>query len=341
MPPRAKKEAATTTAAVLEQFQAKGLNVGVVPREQKFVTTGNVAIDWVCGGGLPIGKVIEFYGASGSGKTTAAIQSCVSVQESGGVPVWLDYERAFDEDYAKALGLDLSPERFIYVKPSTLEEGCDLVRDLVLTGEVQLVVFDSIARMTTEAELKGSMADKTVADKAKALYKFIRIVLNALDDNDCSVIFLNHLLEAINTSMPGVTKKYTPGGNGVTYFASLRLQFALYKSIASSGDDSKYKGLDIEVLCTKNRVAPPSRRVIVRNDFGAGFNPVRSALEIAKELGLVTGGTWTTINDSELVRILGKEKFQGYDAFVLAVTQNPEARGAVVSAARAALAGAA
>lgn len=329
----AKKASVASVADTMAELSKEGVAFGYVPKEQKFFSSSNVGIDWATGGGLPVGKIVEISGKSGSGKTTLAIQTAVSVQEAGiGKVVWADYERAFDAEYAQQLGLNIFDESFVYFKPDSLEQGGDIIAKLVKSGEVALVIVDSTARMTSIKELEGSMTDTTVADKAKALYKFCRTILNALDDNNCTLIFLNHLLEAINTSMPGVVKKITPGGNAVPYFASLRIQCTVVKSVAAKSADAKFDAVEVEVLVTKNRVAPPFRKTVVRNDFGSGFSQVRSALEMAKELNIVSAaGAWTKINNEELKAVLGKEQYNGFDNFVLDISQNAEARGLLIS----------
>ncbi len=322
-----KEKKPSTAAEVLANLEKGGLEFGYKPKAQKFYTTGNVAVDWVCGGGLPVGKIIEAYGKSGSGKTTWAMQAVKEILDAGGTAVWGDWEFAFDWEYARKLGIDTDSDRFIYFQPQSLEQGCDAIKALVDTGEVDLVVVDSIARMTTESEINGSMRDVTVADKAKQLYKFCRMIMNSLENNNCSLIFLNHLLDAINTSMPGVKTKLTPGGNGVLYFASLRLEFTVIGHVNASGSDAKYSAVKIQILCTKNRVAPPSRKVEVQNDFGTGFNATRSVLEVAKQIGIVDASSaWTKVLDPKLAELLGKDQYQGFNNFVLAVSQNSAAK---------------
>jgi recombination protein RecA len=333
MPKETKKETKQLTAAeTLAKLETSGLKTGFVERSEQFYTTGNIAVDWALGGGFAVGKLVGVNGKSGSGKTTLVSQAMKCRQESGGVVVWADFERAFDKEYATQLGIDIDSPSFIYLKPRSLEQGCDAIYDLVESGEVSMVAIDSVARMTTESELDGKMSDLTVADKAKALYKFTRKILNSLDDNNCTLIVLNHLLEQINTAMPGVKTKISPGGNAVPYFASQILEAQVIHSVKSSASDAKFDAVDVQFTVTKNRLAPPSRQVVVRNEFGTGFNQMRSVLEIVKELEIVTvAGAWTTINDSTLVELLGKDKFNGYDNFVLAVVQNAEARGQLIT----------
>lgn len=333
---------ASTVAGVLGEFEKQGFNFGYKPKESKFFSTSNVGVDWALTGGWLVGKILEIYGKTGSGKTTAAIQTAVGVQQSGGVIVWADYERAFDAEYATALGLDIYAESFIFLRPESLEKGGDQIVALVKTGEIDLVVIDSIARMTTESELNGSLSDVTVADKAKALYKFCRMVLNPLDDNDTSLLFINHVLEAINTMNPGApAQKITPGGNAVPFFASQRVECTRISSIKDADVDAKYAGYDIQFTVVKNRAGVPFRQIVVRNDFGTGFNNTRSALEVANDLGIVErNGGWIKIVDPELVKLLNKEQVQGWDNFVYLVANNPEALGRLVSAAIESLQGA-
>jgi recombination protein RecA len=320
----------------------EGKEFGFQPKPDKFFSTNNLLLDHATGGGIPVGRIIELYGKSQSGKTTLALAIAEGLQRHGKVTLWLDFERAFDEPYARALGIDTSDETtWIYYKPTSLEDGADLAAALVRTDGVDLVVIDSIARMTTVKEQESSMEDTSVvAEKAKMLYKFTRMILNSLDDHDCSIIFLNHLLDSINTAMPGVRSTLTPGGNAVEYFSQLRLQCTKVKTIASTDPDSKGDAVDVEILVTKNRSAAPLKKVVLRNNFGSGFDNTKSAFDVVEKLGLVEkSGAWTYIRDEKLIKVLGVDKFNGFAKFIEAVEANPAAKETLYGLAEAALKG--
>ena len=162
MPPAKKKEEKTSVSGLLANLR-KEVQIGTlseVSHSSGAFSTGNVAVDFRTGiGGYPKGRIVEQYGPKSSGKTTLALQALAEAQKeiiaSGETAyvMFFDYEKTFDGKYAKNLGLDPDHESFIYLMPNTFEEGANIYRELLATGEVYLAVFDSVAAMITEKEI--------------------------------------------------------------------------------------------------------------------------------------------------------------------------------------------
>ena len=148
--------------SILAKAQKKyDLSVGPlsqIAQDATFISTGNIAIDHIIGGGLPLGRSVELAGPPSSGKTTTALQTAAELQKiiiAGGDPsrgikpddkiLYLDYEQTIDQSYAKALGLDIDHESFLLTQPDTLEDGANLAVELIGTGRVRLVIWDSVA----------------------------------------------------------------------------------------------------------------------------------------------------------------------------------------------------
>ncbi len=164
-----------TIADLLADIERKhGLRIGAasqVVEPTTFLTTGNLAIDHVCGGGLPLGRTVELYGQPSSGKTTtalqaaAALQSIIIFEQRDEHILYLDFEHAFDGQYAKALGLDTEHPSFLLAQPHSMEAGAESALQLLATGTVRLSIWDSVAAMAPIARLEGEFDQRTAATR--------------------------------------------------------------------------------------------------------------------------------------------------------------------------------
>ena len=280
------------------------LNVGTVDgitSDAKFITTGNIAIDYVLGGGIPIGRTIELAGSSGSGKTTTALQTAVNVQNiirNGGDTdlgiradsriLYLDYEHAIDPEYAGKLGLDVNDESFLFTQPDSLEDGAEFCLRAIETGRIALVIVDSVAAMNPKVKRDNEIGKTTIGVAAKLLKEFGTSLNPIAHENNCSVIFINHEYDQIGGYSPGgFTPQITPGGKALKYFASVRLSYRLAKTYKTKMIDpianeevERPSSSDIRVKSLKNRLAPPFRESIARVRFGKGFDNYWTAMMI-------------------------------------------------------------
>ena len=147
-----------------KKFGANAVTLGVpktVQGEEAFrrISTGSISLDIALGGGLPLGRFIEISGAYSSTKTTLSLHIVRSAQSEGLVCGVIDVEGTIDDKFLKALGVNT--ETLFYSRPDSMEEACQLVLDLQRSGEVQLVVLDSIAAMSPNKE-QDTMMDETM-----------------------------------------------------------------------------------------------------------------------------------------------------------------------------------
>lgn len=303
------KAAADPIADILKNAQKKyNLTVGpmnaVIAEGTRFITTGNLAIDYAIGGGIPLGRSVEAYGPPSCGKTTTALQTAAALQKvilAGGDPsrgigpddriLYLDYEQAMDKTYAKALGLDTDHESFLFTQPDTLEDGANLVKEIVKTGKVRLIIFDSVAGMNPSALAEAEVGKSLPAVQAKLMKDFGVTLNTLLAHANASAIFLNHEKEVIEMGgarrpgMPAATT--TPGGKALKYFASVRIQYRQIRQNKADVKDPLTQEMvsipvstDVRVKVQKNKVAPPYREALVRVRFGHGFDQFWTALQI-------------------------------------------------------------
>lgn len=349
MPPK-KKDAKPTLAETLSKLRKEGTRIGFqeIDAEPEFWSTGNMAIDTICGGGFPKGKIIELAGPEASGKTTTAVSTARNVMEEGGNVVFCDYERAIDKPYFRQLGVDPDSEQFIYLTPYSLEEGANLFRSLLATGEVQYAVFDSVARMATENELTAETGKVMVADRAKMMYQFLRQIVDPLADNNCSVVFLNHLLEKVDITFMGqqlaargVKQYVTPGGKGLSFFSSLRLFYNKSEDLTREtfnpllNENSKIKyGSKHKIKVVKNKVGKPGGEAEVTNIMGQGFSQLYTAVDLLLNYGVIKkSGAWFVPKEPRLISVLGDKQIQGLNNVIDAINSTAEAKGTVITVA--------
>lgn len=291
---------------VFAKAKQKGLNVGSlnsVIEDQKFLTTGNIAIDNAFGGGIPMGRQLEFFGPTGCGKTTLVLQSCVALQKiikAGGDPslgiraddviLYVDYEGTVDLRYAVALGFDPEHESFRITQPDTLEEGADLIQNAVATGRVRLIVVDSVAAMVPSAQAEAESVGKAqVAVTARLLKTFGQNLNPLLRNNNATILWINHETDVIGgftrPGMPPATT--TPGGKALKYFATVRAQFRPIRNFKGewtdplTGEVKEIRSMtDVRLTVVKNKVGNAYREALLRVRFGRGFDAFWTAIQI-------------------------------------------------------------
>lgn len=130
--------------------EAKASHVAVIP-------TGSISLDVSLGvGGIPRGRVIEIYGPESSGKTTLALHILAEAQKQGGVGAFVDAEHALDPDYAKKIGVNV--EELLISQPDSGEQALQIVETLIRSGEVDVIVVDSVAALALKQKLPAKWA---------------------------------------------------------------------------------------------------------------------------------------------------------------------------------------
>jgi len=292
--------------------------VSKIAQPSYFITTGNIALDHIIGGGLPLGRLVELAGPPSSGKTTTALQTAAALQKvilSGGGEVagtdgtvfkilptdkilYLDYEATIDQDYCKSLGLDIDDDSFLLVQPDTLEDGANIAVELIETGRIRMVIWDSVASMMPSAKASAEIGKSLPAVQAKLMSDLGQKLVPLLYRHQTLNIFVNHLREVLDMSgrRPAHLgpKMSTPGGVALKFYESVRLEYKQVGNIKEksidplSGEEVETPGAtNVEVKVTKNKVARPFRKAVVRVRFGRGFDNFWTAMQIllaAKEV---------------------------------------------------------
>lgn len=277
------------------------------PANENLISTGSLLIDQALGGGVAMGRIAEIYGVESSGKSTLCLQIAAECQKAGGKVAYIDVENALDVEYARHLGVNT--DELIFSQPSSAEQALDIVDILGKTGEVQLIIVDSVAALAPQAELDGEMADMTIGLVARILSKALRKITASINQNRCAVIFINQIREKISTGFSGYGEQTTtPGGRALKFFASQRIELRKTSAIKAGNE---VIGTNVKVKITKNKIAPPMKVCEVPMIFGEGFSAKDEVIDLAIEYELIQkGGAWFTLPNGQ--RLQGKESVKGY-----------------------------
>ncbi len=289
--------------AVMKLGQTTALNVEAIP-------TGSLSLDIALGiGGVPRGRIVEIYGPESSGKTTVALHVVAEAQKAGGEAVFIDVEHALDPVYAQALGVDI--DSLLVSQPDTGEQALEICDALVRSNAVDVVVVDSVAAMTTKAEIEGEMGDTFVGLQARLMSQALRKLTGAISKSNCCVIFINQLREKIGV-MYG-NPETTPGGRALKFYSSVRLDVRK-KDVIKVGSENV--GNLVRVKVVKNKVAPPFREAEFEIIYGEGISRDGEIVDLATRLDILQkSGSWYSYN--------GQRIGQGRDKVKQVLRDNP------------------
>ena len=261
------------------------------------IPSGSILLDEALGiGGYPRGRIIEMYGPESSGKTTLALQAIAEAQKLGGIAAFIDAEHALDPQYAKNLGVNIDD---LWVsQPDTGEQALEITEDLIRSGAVDVIVIDSVAALTPQAEIEGDMGDSHMGLQARLMSQALRKLTAIIGKSNCILIFINQIRMKIGVMFGN--PETTTGGNALKFYSSVRLEIRRIESIDGKGDDDAM-GNRVRVKVVKNKVAPPFRKAELDIYFGKGVSAAASLLDSAVKHGLIDKkGAWFTDGDTKV-----------------------------------------
>ncbi|NLH95124.1 MAG: recombinase RecA [Synergistaceae bacterium] len=271
------------------------------------IPTGVLPLDVALGvGGLPRGRVVEIFGPEGSGKTTIALHAIAEAQKAGGIAAFIDAEHALDPRLAASLGVDV-PSLYL-AQPDSGEQALYVLESLVRSGAVDIIVVDSVAALTPQAEIDGKIGDTQVGLQARLMSYALRRLTAAISKSRAVVIFINQLRAQISTMGYGGPQETTTGGRALKFYSSLRIEVRRGKAI-TQGDDTLGHELWIKVV--KNKLAPPFRTAHTSLIYGKGVPAEMAVVDMAIDLEVIRRkGSWLAYKGENLGQ--GKEKVSKY-----------------------------
>ena len=276
------------------------------------LSTGSLAVDLALGvGGLPKGRIIEIYGPESSGKTTFCLSVISEAQKRGGLAAFIDVEHALDPKYARIVGVNL--DDLLVSQPDSGEDALNIMETLIRSNSIDVIVLDSVAALTTRAELDGQMGDATVGAQARLMSQAMRRLTAVVSKTQCVCIFTNQIREKIGVMFGN--PETTSGGRALKFFSSIRIDIRRKDQIKTP--EGKVVGNRTKIKVVKNKVAPPFTEVEFDIMYDEGISKMGSLLDLGIEHKILEKkGAWIAYEGN----LVG----QGRDAAKQALKEKPE-----------------
>ncbi len=237
-------------------------------------------------------------------------------QRLGGRCAFVDAEHAMDPIYAAAIGVDTSA--LLLSQPDHGEQGLEILDLLVRSGDVALVVVDSVAALTPLVELEGAMGDQTVGLQARMMGQAMRKLAGHVRAAGATVLFTNQLRERVGVVYG--PRETQPGGRALKFYASQRLDI---RRIETLKEGEEAVGNRTRVKVVKNKLAPPFRQAEFDIDYGRGISRVGCVLDVAVQAGVVArSGSFFAYGEERIGQGRAKAKafLEGRPELVEAIT---------------------
>jgi recombination protein RecA len=309
-----------------KKMKVGNIQLGVDFQEVQKIPFSSCRLNYMTYGGIPVGRIAEFYGADGSGKTTTAIDVAGNAQRmfSDKKVLFVDIEHTFDSCWATKLGLNC--DDIIYFDPDSMgaEEVFNMMIELIDSGEISLCVLDSIGAMVSMQANEKQIGERTYGGVSMALTEFSKKITPVLARTQTAFIGINQVRDDMNSMYGGTT---TTGGKAWRHSCSTRLEFR--KGNYIDDKDNKLSracenpaGNIVNVALVKSKVCRPDRKVgFYTLKYLEGIDYVSDAVDVAIKMGLVAqGGAWFSLVDIETGEILNK--FQGKSKLVEHLKEN-------------------
>lgn len=282
-------------------------------KDLKVLSTGSIGLDCALGiGGFPRGRIVEIYGPESSGKTTLALKVISEAQKSGGRCAFIDAEHALDSRWAQILGVQ--NQSLLIAQPDSGEQALDIAETLITSGNIDVVVIDSVAALVPKAELEGEMGEFVLGGQARLMSSALRKLTAALakQPNTC-LIFINQIRHKIGVMFG--SPETTSGGNALKYYASIRIDVRRSGSVTHG---EHVVGSTVKAKVVKNKLAAPFKLATFEIDFGKGLSKEGELVDLGIKCGVLEkAGSWYSFEGTQLGQ--GREKVKAY------FEQNPEA----------------
>ena len=285
------------------------------------ISTGSLSLDTAVGiGGVPRGRIVEIYGPESSGKTTLTLHIIAEAQKKNGTAAFIDVEHALDPVYAKNLGVDT--DNLYLSQPDDGEQALEITEALIKSGELDVIVIDSVAALVPKAELEGLMGDSHMGLQARLMSQAMRKLTSIVAKSKTCVIFINQIRHKIGIMFGN--PETTTGGNALKFYSSLRLEIRRMSQIK---DGDRVIGNKTVVKVVKNKLAPPFTKVYFDILYGKGISYEGDLIENALKGEIINqSGSWFSFNNEKVA--------QGRENLRLILSENKKLRESVESKVR-------
>lgn len=300
-----RKDLSMVLKEINKKYGSSVARVGVQSLDSEGVLSlGSPSFDYCLYGGIPEGRIVEFSGAEGSGKTTSAFLVAAAYQreelrrhpDNPRAIVLLDNEGTADEAWGALLGYDMSenaPVKTILIRPEaqSAEEIFDMALELLKTGEIGLLIFDSIATLVPMQIAEESMEKKAMGGVAASLTRFANTAVGLLRKYKATLIGINQVRENISGYGDPLL---TPGGRAWKHQCSVRVMFKRGDFFDADGnllakkDAQSPAGHRIEACVLKTKVCKWDRKLgQITLNYTRGVDVIQDTVDTALHFGMI------------------------------------------------------
>lgn len=321
-----KREKGEAKVDIFQQLadQTNGELLGQMKAAKYFIDTGNLAFNFIASGkfvdgGLPGGRISEFYGPSSSGKSLWATNLLFGCQKLGGYAILLDCENASNPEWIrKASHLDV--DRVLRYTPKTLEDCFHKMYTIIKlirhhdADTPIMIVYDSItvsptARQLRELDLPENYTEadfkrivqrhEQPGERAKVISSELMKLNGLMEEMDATILIVNQVRMAIGVSYG--SPETTSGGKALEFYCSQRFRTSAHKQIKNPRLGDMVTGVNVKIANKKNRFfRPHAYAENVQLLFDRGINPLSGLLEVliqAERIEAKSGGNYSVLPD--------------------------------------------
>ncbi len=294
--------AAAMMAAFDEYKEVPCVSLQKGGRVENVASTGSLILDLILGGGLQRGRIAEFYGPEGSGKTTIML-STIAMGQAAGIPSTVyDTEHSLDPTYMRSIGVDLEfmieedgqqMPGFYYSQPGpgehvymSIMKTLDKMRPIdpeVPGPPTMLFCIDSFAAMFSESEDMEKAGKGGVGRDARMHSVWLRQLKGRLRAKGALLFVTNQIRMKINMMNPNQSPENRPGGHAMKHYADYVVRVSVSKRAKADAQDLERQHMYIRVI--KNKCFPPFRECENEILLGRGFDKKEDALMFLKAIG--------------------------------------------------------
>ena len=249
------------------------------------------------------------FGPESSGKTTLALHILAQAQKGGGKAAFIDAEHALDPEYAKRIGVKI--DDLIISQPDSGEQALEIVETLVKSQEIDVIIVDSVAALTPQAEIEGEMGAQFIGLQARLMSQALRKLTAIASKTKTVIIFINQIRMQIGVYGNPET---TPGGKALKFYSSVRIEV---RRIAQIKKGEEIVGNRIRAKVVKNKVAPPFKVSEFDILYNQGISYEGDLLMTALKYEVVTRSGSTYSFNSQKLGV-------GYEASVNFLKEHPD-----------------
>ncbi|MFB6282722.1 MAG: ATPase domain-containing protein [Halobacteria archaeon] len=269
-------EVADQIAKAMQKKHKEGYYQGTAP-PLKRERSGIPGLDYIMGGGLPKGRVVEVYSETSMGKTSIACAIAQSFLQRGQNVVFEDMERTTDQQRLTELELE-GQNNFHYARPDDGANALEGIEVGAVNGAA-LGIVDSVPFLLTEDDMETELDKHNMSPQARLLSRYQPRIVPLLEQNDATLLFINQLRASIGGNP--WQNYHSSGGKALEFLTSIKI----YLSSAGKLDDGS--GVTIKFRTEKNKTHPPRQICLADLKYEEGLDPITSMRYILKDLDLL------------------------------------------------------